>query len=289
MCWTVDSRSGNLGAVRVAGQGDIDARLEECCRLWGLHAPSRMRGGFSGASVFACVDRLGNPVVVKLSESAVDAERQAAALQAWRGQGAVELIAFADDVAALLMPRLVPGTPLRAGDDAATIAVVAQTLRSLHAATRVSVLPTMAVAFDEYLTHARSHAEPDTSGVSLLDASRAAAMDLIETTSSVVLPHGDPLDKNLLLHGNEYVAVDPIPRLGDPCSDIGFFSAGRQPCSGLFDRASLLADMIGVDRHRAMRWAAVWVVGEACETWRSDSEDLQRLVRTAPVLRHLGG
>ena len=33
------------------------------------------------------------------------------------------------------------------------------------------------------------------------------------------------------------------------------------------------------DPSRAAQWAAVWMVGEACETWREDSDDVQAWVR----------
>ena len=42
------------------------------------------------------------------------------------------------------------------------------------------------------------------------------------------------------------------------------------------------------DEARAMRWAAVWAVGEACETWRSDSDELQALVASAEFQRLMG-
>lgn len=46
----------------------------------------------------------------------------------------------------------------------------------------------------------------------------------------------------------------------------GFFSAGRVPCTDIVGRAERLADALRLDAHRAARWAAIWAVGEACET-----------------------
>jgi streptomycin 6-kinase len=103
-------------------------------------------------------------------------------------------------------------------------------------------------------------------------------MRLCATAGRAVLLHGDFLDKNVLRSGTGHVAIDPVPGVGDPCADIGFFAACRQPASGVWERADALARRTGDDPERAVRWAAVWAVHEACETWRADSNGLQALV-----------
>lgn len=40
------------------------------------------------------------------------------------------------------------------------------------------------------------------------------------------------------------------------------------------------ARLIGHDPDRAERWAFVFAAGEACETWRQDSDELQEWVRS---------
>jgi streptomycin 6-kinase len=259
---------------------DLQRRLDAVTERWGLRLADRMSGGFS-ADVFVCHDERGDDRVLKLVPTVRDAKRQAVALRAWSGKGAVRLIDVAEDLAALLMVRLRPGTPLPSGHDEVATAIVAGVLRALHnVAMPDDSLPSMAVAFDEYIEHTIAHSEPGSAGLALLDASRSAAMMLCDSTTDAVLLHGDPLDKNLLLDGGRYVAIDPIPRIGDPCSDIGFFAAGREPCSGIVERACRLAQALRVDAERASRWAAVWAVGEACETWRADSDELQEWVRS---------
>jgi streptomycin 6-kinase len=113
----------------------------------------------------------------------------------------------------------------------------------------------------------------------LLDRSRVSARHLWTTADEVVLLHGDFLDKNLLLGPNGYVAIDPMPSVGDPCSDIGFFAAGRQPAGEISIRARALAERLGRDPDRAEQWALIWAIGEACETWREDSDELQAWVK----------
>ena len=86
--------------------------------------------------------------------------------------------------------------------------------------------------------------------------------------------------KNLLLAADgSYVAVDPLAYVGDTCADIGHFSSYHSPVSTVIPRARAIADATGNDPDRSAQWAAVWMIGEACETWREDSDDLQAWVQ----------
>lgn len=102
-------------------------------------------------------------------------------------------------------------------------------------------------------------------------------LDRWQLTLGDPLP-GDFFDKNVLLGATGYVAIDPMPCIGDPCSDVGFFASYHPPARSIATRARAIASLLGYDTERAERaerWAAVWAVGEACETWREDSEELQ--------------
>ena len=90
------------------------------------------------------------------------------------------------------------------------------------------------------------------------------------------------------------MAIDPNPRIGDPCSDIGEFAAEHPPATGILPRAAAVAARMDLDPHRAQQWAAVWTVLLTASAWRSDQSELaaclgsdafERLlsVRTAPM------
>lgn len=123
----------------------------------------------------------------------------------------------------------------------------------------------------------RTRVEPTRgeAGLRRLGAARASAMRLCATAGRIVVLHGDFLDKNLLLDGACYGAIDPIPRVGDPCADIGFFAAGHPPAAGILRRADALAGQMDLDSHRAQRWAAVWTVLQTCHAWRDDQSDFE--------------
>ena len=212
---------------------------------------------------------------------------EADALAVWAGtDAAIALLAADLEAAALLLQRLQPGTHLPPGDDSTAIVTAAALLARLHSAGTTSGFPSLLEAYEDYERRVRAAAEweqrqlakPQPIGLSRLPIARAAAQRLCATTPKAVLLHGDFIDKNLLWDGSRYVAIDPTPRVGDPCSDIGFFAAYHPPGTGIIDRASAVADRMGQNPDRAVRWAAVWAVGEACETWRYDSDDLQTVV-----------
>ena len=100
-------------------------------------------------------------------------------------------------------------------------------------------------------------------------------MRLCATADRAVLLHGDFLDKNLLWDGRGYVAIDPMPRIGDPCSDVGFFASGHPPATMILERATAIAARMNLDPHRALQWAAIWAVLEATSAWRPDQAELE--------------
>lgn len=256
------------------------SRLKRAASRWDLHVGSPLQGGFQ-SQVFACTDAQGTPLVLKLRSSDPRTANESDALRLWEGRGAVRLIDHDPTVGALLMERIVPGTPLPPGNEREAIAAAAQVLAHLHAARLPASHPFPALIeyVDEYLKWARAEAAPGTVGIELLEDSRPLAQHLCTTAGETVLLHGDFLDKNLLLGPAGYVAIDPMPSIGDPGADIGFFAAGRQPAGEISTRTRALAMSLGWDPDRAEQWALIWAIGEACETWRGDSDELQAWVK----------
>jgi hypothetical protein len=87
----------------------LPATLAACAERWDLVIGERLSGGLVG-HVFACTTRTGDAAVLKLNppsaaEFAGTPEQEAAALRAWAGRGAVELLAFAADLRVLLTRR----------------------------------------------------------------------------------------------------------------------------------------------------------------------------------------
>jgi streptomycin 6-kinase len=103
-------------------------------------------------------------------------------------------------------------------------------------------------------------------------------MELCATAERHVLLHGDFVDKNILRTQDHYTAVDPSPCIGDPHSDVGFFAAYHRPTAAILQRAGAVAEGMGLDMHRAQRWAAVWTVHQSCQAWREDQQSLDSVL-----------
>jgi streptomycin 6-kinase len=265
---------------------DLPLRLSSCIDTWHLQVASRLEGGFR-STVFACTTSTGDEVVVKLAATAQEARAEAAALSAWDGTGTtIHLIAADFQQAALLMDRVRPATPLPSHDDPVAIAVAADLLPRLHETPPGSFpFPPLEQIYARMERRSREDADYEqranddptrgAAGLQRLDAARTAARQLCTTTERPVLLHGDFLAKNLLWDGTGYVAIDPIPCLGDACSDVGFFAAGHPPAMAIVSRAVAIARRVGLNPQRAQQWAMIWAVLQACQAWRPDQADLE--------------
>ena len=197
-------------------------------------------------------------------------------------QCAPEQPGYSPSYGALLRERIRPGTPLPGGDDPVSVEVAARLLARLHLAAH-GELPFPALedihlrlesqARDDADFEQRTSGDPTrgAAGLERPEMARAAAMNLCATAARTVLRHGDFVDKNLLRSGAGYVAIDPILRIGDPCSE----PACHPPATTILQRAGAVAGHMGLDRQRALRWAAVWAVLQTCQAWRDDQSDLK--------------
>jgi streptomycin 6-kinase len=265
----------------------LPAAIEACAVRWNLVLGERLPGGLVG-HVFACTTREGEAAVLKLNPPSADEfagtpEQEAAALGAWRGRGAVELLAVAADLRALLTRRALPGTPPAEGCELDARRDVAGVLAKLFEATipPVAFAP-LAEAVDRHLVRkiavsgeAREMLDP------LIEQARVSARHLATSARQQVLLHGDVMDKNLLRDHDDLLAIDPMPHVGDPHSDIGFWAATRSPARDLDVRAAEIARLLDCDSDRAAQWAAIYAVGSACENWRPDTTELRAWVRSA--------
>jgi streptomycin 6-kinase len=272
--------------------------LRSCMRSWRLQAARPLDGGFSSA-VFGCVTADGAQVVVKLTATPEAARTEAAALTAWARTGATARLLDADfGQSALLLQRIRPGTPLPADDDVSNIRIAAEVLSKLHeAAPGTFSFPVLLETYllmeqrsrDDAAYEQRSRRDParGQAGLQRLPPARALARRLCASSRQSALLHGDFVGKNLLWNGTSYLAIDPIPAIGDPCSDAGFFAAGHPPARTTLHKAAGIAETMGLDPDRTQRWAAVWAVLQACQAWRDDQSDVEACLRTSEFERLL--
>jgi streptomycin 6-kinase len=278
---------------------DLECRRSACAKGWQLILGAGLAGGYR-SHIWECTTARGVGAVLKLTVTVEEAELEARALQRWLGTGAtVELLDVDLENGALLLERLRPATPLPGGDEPGALEVVVDLLARLHSVGPQTGFPTLGELYPHLARHSvednryerEARAEPARAAgaLDLLDVAARAARDLWATSTAAILLHGDFLDKNVLRNADRYVAVDPIPRLGDPESEIGFFACDHPPVTGIFARAHAIAERLGADPDRARRWAAVWTVLLTASAWRPDQDQLDALVASSEFHETLEG
>lgn len=272
----------------------IAVRLGQAEKKWQLKIGRQLGGGFR-SEVFDCTTSDNNPVVLKLMPTPEQAEAEEVALKSWANTDlAVKLIDADVGNAALLLERLHPATTLSSTDESAATAIAAGILQIIHKVPLPHTnLPTLedtyahleqrALEDARYEQEHRGESDRGEFALNRLPAARELVRSLCSSMDKRVLLHGDFVGKNLLLKEANYVVIDPMPMIGDPCSDIGLFAADYPSPANILERAEGLARRIGENASRAQQWAVIWAILQAAQGWRSDQLELEQFVRSGKV------
>lgn len=258
--------------------------------------------GGTMSAVFAATDAVGRDLVLKLPAIRDNANdltgAEAAVLSIWASTGASVMLvdATAD---ALLLARARPGTlwpwsPPGSLDDLVGVAV--ELLHRLwDAPSGAYPFPALEdvypqnerVSREDAAWEQRRRGEPDRGvpGLQRLPEAAVAAEQLVATCAEEKLLHGDFITKNLVSDRSSragWVALDPLPMTGDPAAEVAAFAA-YHPAELILPIAEAVAQALGLDPRRALRWAAIWTVHQAAQAWRDDQQQLERLVASPTV------
>jgi streptomycin 6-kinase len=214
------------------------------------------------------------PVILKLGLDIKDLNTEAAALNAFNGHGAVEVLD--QTPGALLLERATPGHSLKRFfpnlDDEA-IVIASEVIRKLHRIPKINLqgFPTI----NDWLTSL------DTNYEILghyLPKARTLRNELLSTMNNPILLHGDLHHDNILAHGNEWKIIDPKGVMGELAYEVGCFirnpiEAGcfiRHPTSQLLNSSNALpiiknridgfAKYLNLDPDRILKWCFVQAV-----------------------------
>lgn len=249
---------------------------------------SRLAGGFR-SEVMSARAADGQDVVVKAPPTITEAAAEAAALNLWRATGAaVPVLHFDDQQGVLVLERLRPGVPL-ANNSHQSTQIAADLLARLHGCdANQQEFPLINDLYseaelqvrrdNEYERRTRRDPRRGEAGLQLLPAAARTIEALSRTATNKTVLHGDFSNKNILSNGAAFVVIDPIPKLGDPCSDVANYAI-TQPAERIFDTAEELSHALGLDPHRTERWTAVYVVLQDCQAWREDQAALDALLQ----------
>jgi streptomycin 6-kinase len=271
--------------------------IAELVARWDLALGEPLPGGAIGYTVAA--ERGGSdPVVLKVTYPDGWFPEEVAALVAWDGGGAVELIDH-DPRGAMLLERAVPGTSLL--DDAyeqRAMMIAAAVLERLWIDDPGGVTTVAREAgrwADTLVERNDAHGRPVAPG--LVDEAVGMLRDLAPSQREARLLHGDLHLGNVVSAARErWLAIDPKPLVGEREFDVTALVRDRQPellqdrgaPARLQRRFDRLSDRLGCDRERLRGWSIAVMVDYAVGCFEEGDEDLGRTqARVAELLRGL--
>jgi streptomycin 6-kinase len=253
--------------------GEVEAWFDELpgvltalAEKWQLELGSPIPRG-SVAAVFRCRMADGRRAVLKASPDRARLAFEAAALDAWHTVHTPAVIALDEQLGALLIEAIEPGTPLVVSSIYPGVESVAELLSSLHGSgvpdpSYPTVEQRVAYLFDSAAKLYEGH--PELTALippELYERGRRLATRLAQQDSPIVLLHGDLTPSNILDGGAErgLVAIDPAPCLGDAAFDaVDLILWQADDLETIAARIERLAAATGVGAERLGGWCVAF-------------------------------
>jgi streptomycin 6-kinase len=279
----------------------LPALARECAEQWSLRLGEAFEG--SHVSLVAPAELPdGTRGVLKINFPEPESEHEVDALEHWKGDGAVRLLAHDPDRRALIIERCQPGTPLWQVDDAdEAMRIAANVLRRIWRPPPADhvfrPLATEAARWEVELAEAWEQlGRPFDADI--LEEAVAACRELGRDQGEPVVLHQDFHGGNILRAQREpWLAIDPKPLVGEREFNAASLLRDRRdllvrPGAARIvrRRLDLLASELGLDRERMRRWgiahALAWGVSGTVQKVEADMVACARLlVESAPKRR----
>jgi streptomycin 6-kinase len=239
--------------------------------VWNLGLDATIVNGFD-SWVLTCSDDRGHERILKLIPDGRTARAQAETLLAWGRLGAtrcVGLVAFDEEDNAILLERVEPGGDgTMLADAQLATREAAAILTDLHRPAPKDIdLPSLNYKVAGDLVYIRERLER-----SAITTAEKLVSDLLESASSPVIVHADFSLRNMLDAGTRgFVAIDPWGALGERAFDVATWAAEHPPAH-IEERASALAESLGLDEGRVLAWTRVLALLGAAQAVVFDQE-----------------
>lgn len=265
--------TARFGSAVDAWFDDLPGVLMTLAERWRFDFGSAIPRG-SVSVVFRCRMNDGRGAVLKVSPDRARLAYEAAALRGWQSIHTPAVLALDEQVGALLIEAIEPGTPLVVSSIYPDLESVAELLTSLHASgvpdtSYPTVEQRAAYLFDSAAKLYARHAEVAAAiPPALYERGRRHAIRLARDPSPRVLLHGDLTPSNIL-HGSAergLVAIDPAPCLGDAAFDaVDLILWQADDLETIDARTEALATATGIDKERLLGWCVAFAAMEALD------------------------
>lgn len=235
---------GVYGEKGRAWLAQLPSQLSHYKHLWGLSQLNHVENitynyvlkGFQGK----------NPIILKISLDDKALDREANALEAFKGYGAVAILDR--DKHALLLQRAVPGMSLKSN-----VAVACDVAKKLHRASfKESDFPHIEDWLDTLDKHWNIPAQH------LVKARQLKRELLANNRTQPVLLHGDLHQDNILSNGTDWLVIDPKGVIGFPINEM--WACVEDPEKD----TTFIADYFGYEYDEMLKWYYVHLILAAC-------------------------
>jgi streptomycin 6-kinase len=258
--------TARFGSEVEAWLDELPGLLTALAERWRFELGSPIPRG-SVSAVFLCRMPGGRPAVLKASPDRARLAFEAAALEGWDTVHTPAVIALDEQLAALLLEAIEPGTPLIVSGAYPAAERLAELLNSLHGSgdpdgSYPTVEQRVGYLFDSSAKLYERHPElialvPQ----DLYERGRERAIRLARHDVPIVMLHGDLTPSNILDGGAErgLVAIDPAPCLGDAAFDaVDLILWDADDLETIEARAGLLAAAADMDVRRLLDWCSAF-------------------------------
>lgn len=257
--------------------------LARCAERWQLQIASPFEN-LSFHFVAPAVRADGTRVILKTCSLTDEFEYAARALRLSNGRGMARLLEVDEQNEVMLLERLEPGTLLATlvpeHDDEATVILATVMQRIWQVAPPEHAFPTVQ-QWAQGLARLRTRYQGGSGPLPayLVDQAEALFRELGASTETPMLLHGDLHHENVLLHGNEWYAIDPKGVVGAAGYETGALFYNPQPQLAriaerkkfLGRRIAILAEVLGMEREEIRGWALAQCVLSSC--WAIEDAD----------------
>lgn len=276
--------AGSFGGEGVAWLARLPEIVAECAGRWALTVEPPFNLSYNYVAPATRAD--GLPVVLKVSCPVVELLTEMVALRHFAGDGVCRVLEQDLDLAATLMERVLPGTPLAAlvaeDDERATKIAIGLMRRLWRPVPAEHPFPTVA-DWARGLARHRERFDGWTGPLParLFEEAEECFSWLLATTTNPMLLHGDFHHDNILAATREpWLIIDPKGIVGDPGYDLGAFLYNPwqtllelpDPGRVIARRVDQLAEGLGMERVRVRGWGIAQAVLSACWSIEGDED-----------------
>ena len=274
---------------------DLPALIAECERDYNLTLGEPFELSYNYVVPATLPD--GSEAVLKLSPHGLEFAYEVGATRHFDGHGMARLLAADEDRGIALLERLRPGRMLvDLDDDAQQTQIAATVMRDLRREPPPpGALPT---ARDWFVAFANYRAEHGSAGPlprDVFEHGEETYASLLDSTTDDVLLHGDLHHYNVLsAERAPWLAIDPHGLTGDPVFEVGAWFGNPAGISErphldriIARRADILAETLGFDRARVLRWGFAYQVLSAVWSAENHGTKWTNAITVAATIRTL--